>query len=74
VRYLSIAFCALAVATSAAPAAALNPQPLPPGIYVYTPPDPCVTAYGRRAHARCVARYHSTIHSHGSGAGAGKIR
>ena len=77
-RYLSIAVCALTVAAYAAPAAALNPQPLPPGIYSDEPPDPCLKVLGQRAHARCVARYNSLHHlpqSQGSqtgGAGAGK--
>ena len=77
-RYLSIAVCALTAAAYAAPAVALNPQPLPPGIYSSEPPDPCVNVLGRHAHARCVAQYKSLIHkpqSQGSqtgGAGAGK--
>ena len=56
-RSLSIALCAFAVATYAAPAVALNPQPLPPGFHTNEPPDPCVSVRDRRAHARCVARY-----------------
>ena len=77
-RYLSIALCALAVAAYAAPVVALNPQPLPPGIYSYEPPDPCVKVQDRRAHARCIARYNSSVHhllgvgSQTGGAGAGK--
>ena len=77
-RYLSIVLCTLAVAAYAAPAVALNPQPLPPGIYSYEPPDPCVKVHERRAHARCIARYNSSFHNQPSvgsqtgGAGAGK--
>ena len=56
-RSLPIALCALSVVTYAAPAVALNPQPLPPGFHADEPPDPCVNFHGRRAHARCVARY-----------------
>jgi len=77
-RYLSIALCALAVAAYAAPAVALNPQPLPPGVYSYDPPDPCLKVHDRRAHAHCIARYNSSVHhlqgvgSQTGGAGAGK--
>ena len=70
-RYLLIM---LALAAYASPAAALNPQPLPPGIYSHEPPDPCVQVLGRHAHARCVAQYQLKLHNHGSGGGAGKIR
>ena len=77
-RYLSIVLCALAGAACAAPAFALNPQPLPPEVYSYEPPDPCVKLHDRRAHARCIARYNSSFHKLGAvgsqtgGAGAGK--
>ena len=44
-----------ALATSAVPAFALNPQPLPPGIHAYEPPDPCLKYHSQRARARCYA-------------------
>ena len=77
-RYLSIVLSVLTVAASAAPAIALNPQPLPPGIYSHEPPDPCLKVHDQHAHARCIARYNSSFHhpqgvgSQTGGAGAGK--
>ena len=45
----------VALATSAVPAFALNPQPLPPGVHAYEPPDPCLKYHNQRARARCYA-------------------
>jgi hypothetical protein len=59
-NFLALAGLAAALAVTA-PAFALNPQPLPPGIHQPTnhePPDPCLRYRGHpRAYARCVAAH-----------------
>ncbi len=84
-RYALAALAVLAGAALGSPTLALNPQPLPPGIYAHDrssatvdePPDPCRGVQGV-AHARCVQRHQKLYRPGnnklpgGSGSGAGK--
>lgn len=61
-RHKLLALAGLAATlAAAAPAFALNPQPLPPGIHQPTnqePPDPCLKYRKHpRAYARCEAQF-----------------
>ena len=82
-RYALIALTAVAGFAVAAPAFALNPQPLPPGARLSRnstsgPPDPCRGMSGN-GHIRCLQRHQHLPQkpplagsSNTSGAGAGK--